>query len=68
MCNNGREFLSQVRHLTPKEFVYSLAEVVIGRPVGVHELYVIDATSDGCDLTIELSDGSRFTFNCRKVE
>jgi hypothetical protein len=34
----------------------------------VHELYVIDATSDGCDLTIELSDGSRFTFNCRKVE
>ena len=66
MSQNIKALMLEDVHMTPYDVLQHLADQVPGRAIG--ERYVIAAKiNDDNDLELELDDGCRYAFQCRKV-
>jgi hypothetical protein len=66
MSPNLVPFMLEDVRMTPVDVISHLAEQVPGRNIG--DRFVITArVNDDKDLELELDDGSKYTFQCRKV-
>ena len=66
MSQNIKALMVEDIAMRPDEVLQHLADQVPGRGIGGR--YVIASKiNDDNDLEIELDDGSKFTFQCRKV-
>jgi len=66
MSQNIKALMIEDVHMTPFEVLQHLSEQVPGRSIG--ERFVIFARiNEDNDLELELDDGCRYVFQCRKV-
>lgn len=66
MSQNIKALMVEDVHMTPFDVLQHLSEQVPGRSIG--ERFVISARIDeNNDLELELDDGCKFAFQCRKV-
>jgi len=66
MSRNLKPYIMEDFHMTPVDVLDNLAQQVPGRSIG--ERFVISAViNDDNDLELELDDGCRYAFQCRKV-
>lgn len=66
MSHNLVPFVLEDVHMTPSDVISHLSDQVPGRNIG--DRFVITARVDeNNDLEFELDDGSKYVFQCRKV-
>jgi hypothetical protein len=66
MGQNLKAYVEERSHMSAQEVLENLADQAPGRGIG--EFFVTESTINGTgELVIELDDGCKFAFTCRKL-